>query len=79
MFNNIKRDDKIFQSDSYQKDSLAFCIMESIRLNAQKHPTPKIFSNGNDCIIINSDPKQSVIAWTADDFKAKDELFEFIF
>lgn len=78
MFNTIKRDDKIFQSDAFQKDSLAFCIMESIRINVKKHPTPKIFSNGKDCIIINSDPEHSVIAWTSDDFKAKDELFEFL-
>lgn len=78
MFTSIKRDDNIFQSEYFLKDSLSFCVMESILKDKVKYPTPKVFSNGKDCIIVNSDPEHAVIVWTTDDFKEKAQLYAFI-
>ena len=78
MFAKIERNDKIFQSELFLKDAMAFCVMESIRNDTDKYPTPKIFSNHKDCIIVNSDPKHSVIVWTTDNFEEKDKLYDFI-
>lgn len=78
MFNKIERNDKIFQSEQFLKDSLAFTVMVTILNNTEKYPSPKVFSNGKDCAIVNSDPKHSIIAWTADNFQEQEKLYEFI-
>ncbi|MBP5399484.1 MAG: GNAT family N-acetyltransferase [Alphaproteobacteria bacterium] len=78
MFEKIERDDDIFQSKAFLKDSMAFCLMDSIREDTEKYPEARLFSDGKDCIIVNSDPNHSIIVWTTDNFKAKDELFDFI-
>ena len=66
MFNRIERNNKIFKSELFLKDSLAFSVMESILNDVEKYPKPKIFSNNIDCAIVNSDPEHAVIIWTAD-------------
>ena len=78
MFKQITRDDSIFQSEAFQKDSMAFSVMESILNNKVKYLTPKVFSNGKNCAIVNSDPNHPVIVWTSDDFKEKAQLYDFI-
>ncbi len=52
--------------------------MVSILNNAEKYPTPKVFSNGDDCVIVNSDPEHSIIVWYADNFHEQEKLYEFI-
>ena len=78
MFTPIARDDAIFKSELFLQDVLAFSVMETILNDSIKYPTPKIFSNGKDCAIVNSDPEHAVIVWTADSFQEKAELYEFI-
>ena len=78
IFQEIKRDDAIFFSEPFKKDSTSFAVMESILLNAEKYPAPKIFSNFQNCVIVNSDPEHAVIVWTTDDFHEKEELYNFI-
>lgn len=78
MFQKIERNDGIFQSDLFLKDSMAFCVIEAILSDTIKYPSPKLFSDGKDCVIVNSDPDHAVIVWTSDDFRAQDELYDFI-
>ncbi len=78
MFKQIERNDSIFQSDLFKRDSLSFCVIKSILNDKVKYPTPKIFSDGKGCAIVNSDSKDAVIVWTTDDFKEKTELYNFI-
>lgn len=78
MFNKIERNDNIFKSERFIKDSLAFSIMVSILNNTEKYPTIKVFSNGKNCAIVNSDPEHAIIVWYADDFDKKNELYDFI-
>ena len=78
MFNKITRDNNIFQSDLFSRDSLAFCVMEKILHDTEKYPNPRIYSNGKDCIIVNSDPEHAVIVWTADNFQEQEKLYDFI-
>ncbi len=78
MFNKIKRDDNIFKSELFLQDAIAFNVMISIIENIVRYPTPKIFSNGRDCIIVNSDPEHPVIVWTADSFKDYEGVFHFV-
>ena len=78
MFKEIKRDDAIFKSEALLKDEIAYSIMFSILNNAEKYKAPKIFSDGKDCAIINSDPNHAIIVWTADDFQEYGTLYDFI-
>ncbi len=78
IFKKIERNENIFQSELFLRDSMAFCIMESIRDDVERYPEAKFFSDGKNCIVVNSDPNHSIIVWTADNFSAKDELFDFI-
>ena len=78
MFQKIQRDDSIFQSDLFLKDVVSFSILTSILNDKEKYPDAKIFSDGRDCAIVNSDPKHKVIAWTSDDFKEYDQLYDFL-
>ena len=78
MFKEVKRDDAIFKSEAVLKDEIAFSIMFSILNNAEKYKTPRIFSDGKDCAIVNSDPNHAIIVWTADDFQEYGALYDFI-
>ena len=78
MFKEIKRDDAIFKSEAVLKDEIAYSIMFSILNNAAKYKTPKIFSDGKDCAIVNSDPSHAIIVWTSDDFQEYGTLYDFI-
>lgn len=78
MFQKIERDNGIFKSDLFQKDAMAFSIIESILNNPKKYPTPKIFSNALDCAVVNSDSEHAVIVWTADSFQEREKLYDFI-
>ena len=53
MFKEVKRDDAIFKSEAVLKDEIAYSIMFSILNNAERYKTPKIFSDGKDCTIVN--------------------------
>jgi len=78
MFTPIARDDAIFKSELFLRDAMAFSVMETILNDSLKYPEPKVFSNGKDCAIVNSDPEHAVIVWTTDSFKEKDQLYEFV-
>ena len=78
MLKQIQRDDLIFQSDLFLKDSMAFCLVQSILNNKEVYPDAKVFSNNSNCAIVNSDPEHPVIVWTSDDFCAYEELYHFI-
>lgn len=78
MFDKIARNHNIFLSDLFLKDAMAFCVIDSIRNDAERYPTPKVFSDKKDCIMINSDPNHPVITWTSDNFKAYGQLYDFI-
>lgn len=78
MFREINRDDAIFKSEALLKDEIAYSIMFSILNNAEKYKTPKIFSDGKDCAIVNSDPNHAIIVWTSDDFQEYGTLYDFI-
>ena len=78
MFEKIERNDKVFQSDLFSKDSLAFCIIDYILSDTKKYPDPKLFSDGEKCIVVNSDPKHPIIVWTTDDFREKEKLYDFV-
>ena len=78
MFKKIERNDDIFKSELFIKDSIAFYVMVSILNNAQKYPTPRVFSNGEDCAIVNSDPEHTIIVWTSDTFQEQEKLYDFI-
>lgn len=78
MFTPIARDDAIFKSELFLRDAMAFSVMEAILNDSLKYPEPKVFSNGKDCAIVNSDPEHAVIVWTAESFKEKDQLYEFV-
>ena len=78
MFKKIARDDKIFKSEHFLQDAIPFNIMISIVEDVKKYPTPKVFSNGTDCIIVCSSPIHPVIVWTYDSFNDYEALFSFI-
>ncbi|MBQ3696131.1 MAG: hypothetical protein II938_04110 [Alphaproteobacteria bacterium] len=78
MFKEVKRDDTIFKSEAVLKDEIAYSIMFSILNNTEKYKTPKIFSDGKDCAIVNSDPNHAIIVWTSDDFQEYGVLYDFI-
>jgi len=78
MFKESKRDDDIFRSESLLKDEIAYSIMFSILNDAEKYKTPRIFSDGKDCAIVNSDPNHPIIIWTSDDFQEYGVLYDFI-
>ncbi|MFV0626575.1 MAG: GNAT family N-acetyltransferase [Alphaproteobacteria bacterium] len=78
MLKKIERNDPIFKSELFLKDVVPFNIMISIVESIDKYPTPKIFSNGCDCIIVNSDSEHPVIVWTSDNFDDFGNLFLFI-
>ena len=78
MFKEVKRNDAIFQSEAILRDEIAYSIMFSILNNTEKYKTPKIFSDGKDCAIVNSDPNHAIIVWTADDFQEYGALYDFI-
>ncbi len=68
MFKKITRYDEIFKSEELQKDKITFNIMFAIVKNEGKYPTPKIFTYNNDCIVMQSDIKSPIIAWTKEGF-----------
>ena len=78
MLKEVKRDDDIFKSKVLLKDEIAYGIMFSILNDAEKYKTPKIFSDGKDCAIVNSDPNHAIIVWTTDDFQDYGALYNFI-
>lgn len=78
MFKKIARDDKIFTSEHFLQDAIPFNVMISIVEDVEKYPTPKVFSNGKDCIIVCSSPIHPVIVWTYDSFNDYEALFSFI-
>ncbi|MBR6411597.1 MAG: GNAT family N-acetyltransferase [Alphaproteobacteria bacterium] len=78
MLKEVKRDDAIFKSEALLRDDIAYSIMFSILNNAEKYKTPKIFSDGKDCAVVNSDPNHAIIVWTADNFQEYGKLYEFI-
>ncbi len=78
ILNQVRRDDKIFQSEKFKKESVLLNIMVGIIEDEILYPTPKVFSDGKDCIIVNSDPEHSVIVWTSNDYSEYKKLFNFI-
>jgi len=78
MFKAIERIDPIFKSKLFAKDAIAFNIILSIVGNKEKYPNPKCFSNGADCIIVNSDNDRPVIVWTSDSFNDHEKVWDFV-
>ena len=78
MLKGVKRDDIIFKSEAVLQDEIAYSIMFSILNNAEKYKTPKIFSDGKDCVVVNSDPNHGIIVWTSDKFDEYGTLYDFI-
>ncbi len=78
MFEQISRDNNIFQSESFLKDELSLNTFHSILKDAEKYPSITLFSNHQDCVILNSDPFHGLVIWTGDDFNHWEELFGFI-
>ncbi len=78
MFKKIERYDDIFKSKQFSQDAIAFNVMVSIVEDVDRYPNPKIFSNSNNCIIVNSDSEHPIITWTTDDFNDYEMLFSFI-
>ncbi len=78
MLKEVKRDDSVFQSEVFLKDEIAYSIMISILKNAEKYTTPKIFSDGKDYAVVNSDPNHAIIVWTSDDFQEYGALYDSI-
>ncbi len=78
MFKEIKRDDAIFKSEALLKDEIAYSVMFSILKEAEKYPATKCFSDGKDCVMINSDPNHAIIVWTAGNFQEYGLLYDFI-
>ena len=78
MFKTIERTDAIFKSELFTKDAIAFNVVFSIVQNKEKYPDPKCFSNGTDCIIVNSGSKWPVIVWTSDSFNDYEKVWVFV-
>lgn len=78
MLKKIERNDPIFKSELFFKDIISFNIMISIVEDLKNYPSPKIFSNGSDCIIVNSDSEHPVLIWTDDTFDDFENLHLFI-
>ena len=78
MIKEVKRDDAIFKSEALLKDEIAYSIMFSILNNAKKYETPRIFSDGKDYAVVNSDPNHAIIVWTSDDFQEYGALYDSI-
>ena len=68
MFHKILPNDPIFKSPAFLKDAIPFNVMTSIIENDIKYPERVIFSDGDKCVVVNSDSKHPVIVWMADDF-----------
>jgi len=80
MFHAISPNDHIFKSPAFLKDAVPFNVMTSIIENDIKYPELVIFSDGDKCVVVNSDSKHPVIIWTADDFASQNypALFDFL-
>lgn len=79
MFKKTERNDNIFKSKLFLQDAIAFNVMIFIVESVGRYLNPKVFSNGSDCIIVNSDSEHPVIVWTADSFNDYDILFDFVY
>lgn len=78
MFKKIERNDDIFKSKLFLQDAIPFSVMISIVESVDRYSNPKVISNGNDCIIVNSDFEHPVIVWTADSFNDYEALRSFV-
>ncbi|MDD4556191.1 MAG: GNAT family N-acetyltransferase [Alphaproteobacteria bacterium] len=78
MFKKIGRNDAIFKSELFLRDVIAFNVMISILDDINKYPSPKIFSNGSNCVVVNSDSEHPVLVWTADQFTDFESLTQLI-
>lgn len=78
MIYQIQRNDEIFKSDLFLKDKVVFNLMISIVESTESYPDIRCFSDGKDCIIVNTDKKHPIIIWTSNNFNAVTELYDFI-
>ncbi|MCL2439712.1 MAG: GNAT family N-acetyltransferase [Alphaproteobacteria bacterium] len=78
MLKAISRTDPIFKSDLMARDAIAFNVMLGIVNDTARYPNPRIFSNGKDCVMVNTSPDRQVIVWTADTFSDYEGLFDFL-
>ncbi len=78
MLDKIDRNDPIFQSSDFLKDAMAFNVMVSVVEDVKQYPEIKVYSNRQNCIVVNSDNAHPVIVWTRDDFDDFQGLYDFL-
>ncbi len=78
MFKAITRNDRFISKKTLQKDKTLFNMLFLILEDVEKYPTPKIFSNNKDCLLVQSDSSHPVIVWTDEGYSDFANIFVFL-
>ncbi len=78
MFKLTDYNNKIFKSDSFIKDEMAFNVMIHMIENCKINNKLKIYSDNENCIIADFNNDYPIFVWNADNFENYDILYEFI-
>mgnify|MGYP003295845058 CR=1 FL=1 len=79
MFNSINLDDKILSSEKFKKDAISFNLIPYLIKNKERYPDIRCYSDGKDCVILNTDVNHPVVVWTSSDFSDYESLSCFLY
>ena len=79
MFNSINLDDKILSSEKFKRDEISFNLIPYLIKNKERYPDIRCYSDGKDCVILNTDINHPVVVWTSSDFSDYESLSCFLY
>lgn len=78
MFKAIDFDDDILYSPDFRKDEISFSLIPSLIKNRGRYPEIRCFSDGKNCVMLNTDSGHPVVIWTSQDFDNYERLYNFV-
>ena len=78
MFKAINFNDDILSSPDFKNDEISFSLIPSLIRNKDRYPEIKCFSDGKDCVMLNTDADHPVVIWTSKSFNNYDGLYSFL-
>ena len=78
MFKPIKTDDKILNSSKFNQDKITFNILISLINRKNNFPDIRIYSDDENCLLLNTDTDHPVIIWNTEDFNEYEKLYCFL-